>query len=32
MQWADWNQRFSFQGLSALSERDELFMELRYTY
>jgi hypothetical protein len=32
MQWADWTQRFNFQGLSALAERDEIFVELRYTY
>jgi hypothetical protein len=32
MHWADWSQRFNFQGLSALAERDEIFVELRYTY
>jgi hypothetical protein len=32
MHWADWTQRFDYQGLSVLAERDEIFVELRYTY
>jgi hypothetical protein len=32
MHWADWSQRFNFQGLSAIAERDEIFVEFRYTY